>query len=93
MPPGGDGGEQGEDGDDLGEARPPAAAGDGRRGRRGALGLAALVLGHEMQAVDQARQAAQALRHILGGAADGGARAEMASASIPRSAAAPAPRC
>ena len=77
MPPGDDGGDQRKNGDDFGEARAPAAAGDGWRRGFGALGLAAFVLGHEMQAVDQPRQAAQALHHVLGGAADGGARAEM----------------
>ena len=71
-----------------GQARAATGGGVLRLG----FGLATLVLGHDVQAVDQARQAAQALRQVLGGAADRGARAEMASASTPRSGAAPAPR-
>ena len=69
MPPRDDGGDEGEDGDDLGEARAPGATGDGRRILRLGFGLAPLALGHDVQAVDQARQAAQSLRQVFDGAA------------------------
>src|SRR5258705_8916704 len=75
MPPRDDRGDQGQHGDGLGkaDARPGAHRGGWRFLRLG-FGPAALVFGHPVQAVDQARQAAQALRPILDGAADRGAR-------------------
>src|SRR5215470_12943365 len=68
MPPRDDGGDQREHGDHLGEA--DARPGADRRGRRVAglaFGPASFLLGHDLQAVDQARQPAQALRQVLDG--------------------------
>src|SRR5262245_26804718 len=70
MPPRNDGGDQREHGDHLGEA--DARPGADRRGRWVvglAFSLASFLLGHDLQAVDQARQPAQALRQVLDGAA------------------------
>src|ERR1044071_9502090 len=75
MPPGDDGGDQGEHGDDLGETDIPGPAGEHRFDfRLDALDLLPFTFGDEVQAVDQARQAPQALRQGRGGAAARGAR-------------------
>src|SRR5689334_25356274 len=76
--PGHDGGDQGEDGDDFGETDIPGPAGEHRFDfRLDALDPLALALRDQVQAVDQARDAAQALHQVADAALDGGARAEM----------------